>query len=66
MTLRLVPLFFICKKNLFVKFRSGLCICKSSEEEPTFIEVLNPDQKNVALGYICCHSHLDLDEFNDY
>ena len=61
MTLQLVPLFFFCKLDPFVKLRSGLYICKSSEKEPTLTKVLNPNQKTIALGCICCHSHLNLD-----
>ena len=52
--------------SLSYKPRNDLCIYKSIELEPTFIEILNPKRKNVIVGCIYCHPHMHLNEFVDY
>ena len=52
--------------NLSYKPRNDLCIYKSTELESTFIEILNPKKINVIVGCIYRHTHMDLNEFNDY
>ena len=45
---------------------NDLCIYKSTELEPTFIEILNPKETNMIVGCIFRYPHMDLNEFNDY
>ena len=50
--------------HLSYKARSDLCIYKSTELEPIFIEILNPKKANVIVGCIYCHPHANLNESN--
>ena len=52
--------------NLSYNTRNDLCIYKSSELGSTFIGILSPKKRNVIMGCIYRHLHMDLNEFNDY
>ena len=42
-----------------------MCIYKTAELEPTFIELINTKKSNKIIGAIYRHLSMDLDEFND-
>ena len=57
----------LCISNyLSYKPRNDLNIYKFTESQSTFTETLNPKKTNVIVGCIYRHSHMDLNEFNDY
>ena len=52
--------------HLSYKIRSDLCIHTSKELESIFTGVLNPKKKNVIVGCIYRHLHMDVNEFKSY
>ena len=50
--------------HLSYKCRNDLNICKRSELESTFIEIVNPRKSNIIMGVIYRHSSMDLNDFN--
>ena len=54
------------KNNINYTLRDDLKIYKSKEVESTFIEIINPKEKNIIVGCIYRHHCMDTTEFNSF
>ena len=56
------------KNNFHIKPRNDLdnIMYNSKELESSFIEIINPNRKNIVIGCIYRHPSMNLNEFNDH